>query len=130
MLPIRNNNLDSELPTSLCKYLTYSRRFDIISQLNPKFSGSKSRRGAFPDPASSLFVLRRARRTNQAPTGDVIPIQQLRSPADLVPKFGEKVDFRLTQETSLAYTEEFYLNKYFTKQMFFALTIPMEHGDS
>ncbi|TFK59605.1 hypothetical protein BDN72DRAFT_719622, partial [Pluteus cervinus] len=122
MLPIPDNDLGPELPASFCKYLTYCRRFDIIPQLDPNNSGPRSRRGPFPDPITSLYNLWRARRTNLEPTGDIIPIQQLRSPVDLVPKFGKKADPRLTRETSLAYIDEFYLNKYFTKEMFYSLT--------
>ncbi|TFK59814.1 hypothetical protein BDN72DRAFT_723748, partial [Pluteus cervinus] len=122
MLPIRDSSLDPPLPPSLNIYLTYSRRFDTISQLNPKLSGSRTHRGPYPDPTTNLIILRRARRANGEPMGDIIPIRQLRALVNLVPKFGSEPDNRLTQQTSLAYSDEFYLNKYFTKQMFFSLT--------
>ena len=36
-------------------FLTYVQRFDTVPQINPKFS---PRIGPFPEPASSLFVLK------------------------------------------------------------------------
>ena len=102
-------------------FLTYLQRFDIVPQVNPKFS---SRSGLFPEPASAMFVLRRAARAGGAPLGDVIPLTQVRAFADLVPRFGSKADARLTKQTSSAYSSEFWLNKYFDKESYFALTLP------
>jgi hypothetical protein len=57
--------------------------------------------------------------------GDVIPLDQLRSPASLIPQFGKAANQRLSSTNSCALTEEFWLNKYWNKDMFFAL-----HGGS
>ena len=101
-------------------FLTYVQRFDIVPQVNPKFS---PRAGPFPEPASSMFVLRRATRAGGAPLGDIIPLTQVRAFADLIPRFGSKADIRLTKQSSSAYSSEFWLSKYFDKESYFALTL-------
>ena len=101
-------------------FLTYMQRFDVIPQINQKFS---SRAGSFPEPASTLFVLKRALRGDGTPLGDIIPLTQVRGLADLVPRFGTKADARLTRQNSLEYSTEFWLNKYFDKDSYFALTL-------
>jgi hypothetical protein len=53
--------------------------------------------------------------------GNVIPLGQLRALLDLVPHFGAAANKRLTKEMSLELSLEFWLNKYFTKELFYAL---------
>lgn len=99
-------------------YVAYVQRFDVVPQLNPAAqSATKS-----PESASSLYVLKRARRADNSLLGDIVPINQLRGLASLIPRFGEKADPHLNKTNSLFYTNEFWLNKYFNKEMFFALT--------
>ena len=101
-------------------FLAYVQHFDIIPQVNPKFS---SRAGFFPEPACSLFALRCATRADGAPLGGIIPLTQICAFADLIPRFGSKVDVWLTMQTSIAYSTEFWLNKYFDKESYFTLTL-------
>lgn len=75
-----------------------------------------------PDPASALYHLKRARRSDGSLLGDVVPLGQLRARADLVPRFGTEANRQLTKETVLEYSSNFWLNKYFTKELFFALS--------
>ena len=75
----------------------------------------------FPEPASSMFVLKRAVCAGGALLGDIIPLTQLRAFADVIPRFGAQADHQLTKQTNLAYSMEFWLNKYFNKETFFAL---------
>ena len=55
---------------------------------------------------------------------EVMPSQlvQVCAFGDLMPKFGSKADLQLTNQTSLAYSSAFWLNKYFNKTTYFALT--------
>ena len=101
-------------------FLTYVQQFDIVPQVNPMFS---LRAGPFPEPASAMFVLRRATCAGGAPLGDIIPLTQVCAFADLIPRFGSKADTRLTKQSSSAYSLEFWLNKYFGKELYFALTL-------
>ena len=70
-----------------------------------------------------MFILKRSVRAGGVPLGDIIPLSQLCSVADLIPRFGAKADSRLTKQTSLAYSAEFWLNKYFDKPTYFALIL-------
>ncbi|KAF8336052.1 hypothetical protein F5887DRAFT_1063304 [Amanita rubescens] len=92
-------------------FVAYVDRFDIIPQAT----------ASAPEPASSLHVLKRAHRANGRPLGDIVPLSQLRSLVSLVPRFGEKADSHLTKTTCLAFSTEFWLNKYFTKELYYAL---------
>lgn len=103
-------------------FLAYVRRFDIVPQINEPMSGSATRRGPYPDPVSSLFILNRARRSDGSLVGDIIPVRQIRELVELVPRFGARADRRYTQYNSLNVCSEFYLNKYFTKELYLALS--------
>lgn len=104
------------------KFLLYVQRFDIVPQRNQKLSGSTTRQGPYPDPASQMFVLKRALRQDGSIIGDVVSLNRLRALVELTPVFGEKADLRLTKESSLEYSVHFWLDKYFDKELFYALT--------
>ena len=53
--------------------------------------------------------------------GDVIDLAHIRALVDLVPCFGESAEKRFSKETVLEHVLEFCLNKYFQKEIFFAL---------
>lgn len=89
-----------------------------MPQLN---TGSSTVRGSYPEAASSMYILKRARRANNSFIGGIVPLQQIRGMVDLVPRFGEKADRRLGKTNCLAYSTEFWLNKYFDKELFYAL---------
>jgi hypothetical protein len=99
-------------------FLTYVRRFDIVPQLNPAVQASSTRK---PDPSTGMYVLKRSRRSNGTTMGDVVPLGQLRTLLDIVPRFGADANKQLTKETSLEFSLEFWLNKYFEKELFYAL---------
>ena len=65
--------------------------------------------------------MRRAKRANGMAVGDVLPLEQIRALVALVPRFGDKADRCLTSTNSLSYSAEFWLDKYFGKELFFAL---------
>ena len=68
-----------------------------------------------------MYLLKRARRNAGEIMGDVIPLSQLRTLINLVPRFGVEADNRLTKETALEWSSEYWLNKYFDKELFYAL---------
>lgn len=103
------------------RFLTYIQRFDIIPQVNPEFSASRTARGAYPERGTSMYVLKRATRADRTSIGGIIPLRQIRGLVNLVPRFGDKAERRLTKENCLAYSGEFWLNKYFDKEIFYAL---------
>ena len=96
------------------RFLAYVRRYDILPQQNGL------QRGMFPDPNTGLFLLKKATHSTGELAGDIIPLDQiqLRSMVDLAPRFGAKANAQLTNTTSMAYSTEFWLNKYFNKELF------------
>ena len=102
-------------------FLTYSQRFDIVPQPNPMDQAPSTRKGLYPDPSTGMYVLKRSQRSDRTIMGDVVPLGQVRTLLDLVPRFGADADKQLTKETSLEFYREFWLNKYFEKELFYAL---------
>jgi hypothetical protein len=98
-------------------FVAYVQRFDIVPQFNPVTETTTQ----CPESGTSLYVLRRARRTDGSLLGDIIPLYQLRCLVSLIPRFGEKADPRLSKTSSLFYSNEFWLNKYFNKELFYSL---------
>jgi hypothetical protein len=70
-------------------FLSYVQRFDIVPQRNQKLSGSATRKGPYPDPASSMFVLKHALHQDESIVGDIIPLNRLRALVELTPVFGD-----------------------------------------
>jgi hypothetical protein len=54
--------------------------------------------------------------------GDVVPLERLRAAVDLVPRLGKKANKKLTYQTILNYCDDFHLNHFYTKELFWALT--------
>ncbi|KAF8425394.1 hypothetical protein L210DRAFT_3653181 [Boletus edulis BED1] len=87
------------------RFIAYVQRFDI---------------GA--EDVTQLPILKRAKRASGERLGDVVPLSQVRAFAHLIPRFGATADTRLTAYNSFEHSTEFYLNKYFDKNTYFALT--------
>ncbi|KAJ7741685.1 hypothetical protein B0H16DRAFT_1728463 [Mycena metata] len=98
-------------------FLAYVQHFKVVPQTNPMGGG----KGMLPEPASGMYLLKRARRSDGSIMGDVIPLDRLRAPVELTPRFGKVADRRLSKETSLDLCDEFWLSNWFTKEVFFAL---------
>ena len=92
------------------KFLVYVCQFNIVPQ------GSSQ-----CDLTILMYVLRQAKRTNRKYFGDIIPLDQLHSPANLVPQFGKSADKCLSSTNSCAMFKEFWLNRYWDKEIFYAL---------
>ncbi|KAJ7816384.1 hypothetical protein B0H13DRAFT_2242446 [Mycena leptocephala] len=105
-------------PAGTDQFLAYVQRFDVVHQTDPD-SGV---RGLFRDPATTMYHMKRARRTNGSPMGDVVPLERLRAIVDLVPRSGKKANKKLTYQTILNYCDDFHLNHFYTKELFWALT--------
>lgn len=101
------------------RFLAYVRCYDVVQQRNPT---NAAEQGMYPEPNSGLFLLKRARRANGEEVAGIITLDQLRSFIDIAPRFGEKAEPRFTNSNSLIYATEFWLNKYFSKDLFYALS--------
>ena len=73
------------------------------------------------EPSTGMYCLKRARRSDGSFFGNVIVLEHIRALVDLVPRFGEAAEKRLSKETVLEHVSEFRLNKYFHKELFYAL---------
>jgi hypothetical protein len=101
------------------RFLAYVRRYDIVNQPNPE---NTSLRGIYPEPNTGLYLLRKSTRANGEWLGDIVPLDQIRALVDLTPRFGSKANRKLTYSSSIAYSREYWLNKYFDKEIFYALS--------
>lgn len=102
------------------QFLCYVRRFEIVPQLNARFSPT---RGPYPDPVTSFYIVKRSRRANEQAMGDIVPLHQVRALVELTPCLGLKANPQLLKETSLHYSQQFYLDKFFDKELFYALDV-------
>lgn len=92
-------------------FLAYVQRFDVVPQ-----------RGLPTNRGTDMHLLRRSVRPDGSRIGDVIPVTLIRSPAHLIPHFGDVAHNRLTHKNSYELSKEFWLNKYWSKEMYYALS--------
>ncbi|KAF8197175.1 hypothetical protein K438DRAFT_1906124 [Mycena galopus ATCC 62051] len=92
-------------PAGTSGFLAYVQRFD---------TGNR-------DPASLMYPVKRARREDDTIQGDIIPLDRLRTPVELTPRFGKAAERRLTTETSLDFVDNFWLSRWFNKEFFYVL---------
>ncbi|KAI5995029.1 hypothetical protein EDD15DRAFT_2165284 [Pisolithus albus] len=72
------------------------------------------------DQHAGMHVLKRALRSTGERVGDIIPLFQIRAPAHLIPCFGQKANSQLNSHSSDELSSSFWLNKYWTKELFHA----------
>ncbi|KAG9318973.1 hypothetical protein JVU11DRAFT_1089 [Chiua virens] len=72
--------------------------------------------------AAGLHALKCATRINGDRIGDVLPVSYLRSPVHLVLHFGKNANSHLTKHTSHKLSNEFWLNHYWNKQIYYSLS--------
>lgn len=89
------------------QFVAYVQRFDISNER---------------DPTTQLHILKRAKRSNGIRMGDIIPVSQLRASVNLIPRFCAAADKRLTPYNSMEHATEFWLNLFWDKNIFFALS--------
>ena len=100
----------SHTPWASCA-LIYAQRLDVVPQEHGK---TKSTMG--------LHVLKRAKCASGKELGEVFPLDQLRSYVHIVPHFGHATDNCLTHANSVYGSHSFFLNKYFDKDFFYAVS--------
>jgi hypothetical protein len=109
---------DCVAPTGTDEFLAYVQRFNVVHQIHPVTKVS----GPFREPATGMYQLKRARRADGSPMGDVVPLERLRAKVELSPRHGKTADKRLKHETTLDYCQDFHLDHFFNKELFWALT--------
>ncbi|KAJ4494093.1 hypothetical protein C8J55DRAFT_416949 [Lentinula edodes] len=108
------------------RFLAYCERLDVVNQPPPPLEyrslpGYNAWPSHFPDYSSGCFILKRARRADGTPFGDIIPVSQFRSLVDICPRYRSTPHASLTRSSSQYHSDEFFLNKYFNKELFFTL---------
>ncbi|KAG0698406.1 hypothetical protein DFH29DRAFT_983887 [Suillus ampliporus] len=98
-------------PWAAC-FLTYVQRLDVVPQ----------RRGSSLEHTTQMHILKRAVRSAGVPFGDILPLDQIRSFAHIVPRFGPVADSCLTAENSAHSAQVFFLNKYIDKEFYYAIS--------
>src|SRR5262245_44032580 len=102
-------------------FLAYVQRFDIIPQ--PISSGSSTSWGHVPERSTKMYFLKRSIRADGERMGDIVPLSHFRAAIDIVPRFMEAADPRLTKESSIEYSSEFLLNYFYDKQIYYSLVL-------
>ncbi|KAG6369260.1 hypothetical protein JVT61DRAFT_15532 [Boletus reticuloceps] len=92
-------------------FLVYAQRYDTIRQQQGNV-----------DRATGMHALKLAARSSGEIFSDVFPIDQIRSYAHLVPRFGEVADDHLTHTNSFHLAQSFWLNNYFDKEFYYAVS--------
>jgi len=88
-------------------YLAYVERLDIVTL----------------DESTGMYILRRAWRANNDRIGGIIRVTQIMASVHLIPHLGKVANPRLTMQTSVNHSHEFYLNKFWNKEIFSALHV-------
>ena len=76
----------------------------------------------YSDSTTGLYLLKRAVRSSGEVLRDIVPLDQLRLLVDVAPRFGEEAGPGLTNANSVVFAKEFWLNKYFNKELFYILS--------
>ena len=94
-------------------FMAYVQHFNVVPQ-----QGTVNH----VNPVMGMHLLWHAVRSNGSRIGDVIPIMQIQSPAHLIPNFSKEAHPHLTNGSSYKLSTEFWLNKYWSKEFYYALS--------
>ncbi|KAF8130619.1 hypothetical protein EV363DRAFT_1167308, partial [Boletus edulis] len=71
---------------------------------------------------TGMYLLRRARNSSGIRIRSVVPISHICSPTHIISKFGKEAHPRLTRESSLELSDNLWLNRYWSKDFYYALS--------
>lgn len=63
------------------------------------------------DPATQMDTLKRTKYADGTPIGNIVPLCQLCSFINVIPRLGDAADARFTKAMSMYYSESFLLNR-------------------
>ena len=75
------------------------------------------------DSAAGMHILKCVITNNGMRVGDIIPLHYIRSPAHVIPHFGKEANPRLAHHTCYDLSREFWLNRYWNKEFYYALSL-------
>jgi hypothetical protein len=73
------------------------------------------------DPRSGMHILKQVLRSTGERMGDIIPLFQIHALVHLIPRFSQKANSQLDSRLSIKLSSGFWLNKYWTKELFHSL---------
>ena len=93
-------------------FAAYVQPFDVIPRSGPNNTCT----------VTGMHALKHVTWANGEQVGKVIPLTLIQSPAHLIPQFSHEAHPRLTKSSSYEVSNEFWLNKYWSKEFFYALS--------
>ena len=90
VVPIRSHSAIPEMDIN--SFLTCVQHYDIISHEICPFLSLDSLQGPFPNPITSMYILKHTIHADGSQMGDIVPLQQLQNYVKLMPCFGKKAD--------------------------------------
>ncbi|KAI6014893.1 hypothetical protein BKA83DRAFT_4061372, partial [Pisolithus microcarpus] len=118
-----SNGLRGHAVAQLCLIFRLYRSNTFLAYIqcfNATFPSSSS---YTTDAAAGMHVLKRTIRSDGARVGKVIPLHHIRSPAHVIPRFGKEANLHLTHHNCYELSNDFWLNKYWNKEFFYALSL-------
>ena len=94
-------------------HLAYVEQFNLTAPLSSNMTNA----------AAGMHILKCAMKSNGSRAVEVIPLRHIRSLAHVIPCFGKEANTWLTRHTSYELSNKFWLNKYWNKEFFYALTL-------
>jgi len=99
-------------PLNMDYLVAYVQHFNIVSQQSSMHN---------VHPRMGMCLLRGATRSNGTRIGDVVPISNIQSAVHLIPNFGKEAHSRLSKQNCYEVLDEFWLNKYWSKEFYYAM---------
>jgi len=94
-------------------HFTYIEQFSATAPLSSNTTNA----------AAGMHVLKHAIKSNGSQVAEVIPLRRIHSLAHVIPHFGKEANPRLTHHTSYELSNKFWLNKYWNKEFFYAMSL-------
>ncbi|KAG1719526.1 hypothetical protein EDB19DRAFT_1918787 [Suillus lakei] len=94
------------------RFLTYVQCLDMVPQQHRMVL----------DHTTQMHVLKRAMHAGATPFGNILPLDQLRSFAHIIPRSGPCADTRLMPQNSSKFAQSFLLNKYIDKDFYYTIS--------
>jgi len=101
------------------QFLVYFQHYNVVSQHDP----TGARLGMYSDANTGLYLLKRAVLSTGKMLGNIIPLNQLRPLVDVASHFSKEADSGLINTNSIVFAKDFWLNKYFNKELFHILSL-------
>jgi len=97
-------------------FLVYAQQFDVVPQQVNNIPTKTL------DLVTKLYSLKRAKRADGSRFGDILFLDQVRAFADVAPQFGKVAPNTFQKTSSIQLASEFWLNTFFTKDFYYAIT--------